>query len=328
MAKTATRPSTTDGPTLAGPPGEEHHGIINARLLTFLGVLAAIFLSALDQTIVGTALPKVVGELNGFDRYTWVTTVYLLTATAVVPVVGKLSEQLGRKRVFLTGIVVFLLGSFVCGAAQSMTQLIVFRGFQGIGGGILTGTAFAVIADLFAPAERAKYTGLVAAMFGLASIIGPLVGGYLTDNVSWRAIFYVNLPVGIAVLTLLWFTFPQLKHGGHPKIDFIGALGLAGGAALLTLGASLAGTHDWGFAPVWYLLAAGVVVMVATIIYESRVPEAIFPPGLFQNQIFSLALLVTFVTGLAMFGSIIYIPLFLQGVVGVKPPTPACSCSR
>jgi EmrB/QacA subfamily drug resistance transporter len=316
MAETATE--ELKQPTPAGPEGE-HHRVINAKMLTFFGVMAAIFLSALDQTIVGTALPKVVADLNGFDRYTWVTTVYLLTATAVVPVVGKISEQLGRNRVFLTGIVVFLLGSFVCGAAQSMTQLVVFRGLQGIGGGILTGTAFAVIADLFAPAERAKYTGMIAAMFGLASIIGPLVGGYLTDNVSWRAIFYVNLPVGAAVLTLLWFTFPSMRHGAsHPRIDFLGALGLGGGAALLTLGASLAGTHDWGYPPVWYLLIGGVVLMVATIMYEARVPEAIFPPGLFKNSIFSLSMLVTFITGLAMFGSIIYIPLFLQAVVGVK----------
>jgi EmrB/QacA subfamily drug resistance transporter len=315
MAETATKPKSTGQP----PTAEEHHAIVSGRMLTFVGVMAAIFLSALDQTIVGTALPKVVAELNGFDRYTWVTTIYLLTATAVVPVVGKISEQLGRKRVFLTGIVLFLLGSFVCGAAQTMTQLIIFRGLQGIGGGILTGTAFAVIADLFAPAERAKYTGFIAATFGLASIVGPFIGGYLTDNLSWRWIFYVNLPVGIAVLTLLWFTFPQLRHGStHPKIDFLGALGLGGGAALITLGASLAGTHDWSYAPVWYLLVGGVLAMVATIYYESRVPEAIFPPGLFKNSIFSLSMVITFITGLAMFGSIIYIPLFLQAVVGVK----------
>ena len=297
---------------------EEHHGL-DRRMITFFGIMAAIFLSALDQTIVGTALPRVVGELHGFDRYTWVTTVYLLTSTSVVPIVGKLSEQLGRKRVFLTGIVAFLAGSALCGLSQDMTQLIAFRAFQGIGGGILTGTAFAVIADLFSPAERAKYTGLVAAMFGLASIVGPLVGGYLTDNVSWRAIFYVNLPVGAIVLAALWVTFPSLRRiGAHPRIDYIGALGIGGGAAMLTLGASLAGTNDWSYPPVWYLLVGGLVVMVATIFYEARTPEAVIPPQLFQNSIFTVSMLVTFITGLGMFGAIIYIPLFLQAVVGVK----------
>ena len=288
-------------------------------MITFFGVMAAIFLSALDQTIVGTALPHVVGELHGFDRYTWVTTIYLLTSTSVVPIVGKLSEQLGRKRVFLTGIGVFLVGSMLCGLSQDMTQLILFRGFQGIGGGILTGTAFAVIADLFSPAERAKYTGMVAAMFGLASVVGPLIGGFLTDNVGWRYIFYVNLPVGAIVLTALVITFPSLRRtGSHPKIDYVGALGIGGGAALLTLGASLAGTNDWSYPPVWYLLVAGVVALVAAVFHEARTPEAVVPPQLFKNSIFSFSMAVTFITGIGMFASIIYIPLFLQAVVGVK----------
>ncbi|MEA2647417.1 MAG: hypothetical protein QOE92_2500 [Chloroflexota bacterium] len=318
MAKAA---APTDEPTtMAAPAAEtEHDELHRRRLYTFLGVLAAIFLSALDQTIVGTALPKVVGELNGLDYYTWVTTIYLLSSTAIVPVIGKLSEQLGRKRIFLTGIVLFLVGSLICGAAQNMTQLIIFRGIQGIGGGVLTGTAFAIIADLFAPAERAKYTGFVAGMFGVASIIGPLVGGYLTDNISWRWIFYVNLPIGAIVLIVLWFTFPVIPRHGHPRIDFLGALGLGGGAAMVTLGASLAiPPHDWSYPPVWGLIVAGTVLMAATMFYESRVPEAIFPPQLFNNSIFSLSLGVTFVSGLAMFGCILYMPLFLQGVVGVK----------
>src|SRR5258708_3809541 len=230
---------------------EEHHGL-DRRMITFFGIMAAMFLAALDQSIVGTALPRVVGDLKGFDRYTWVTTIYLLTSTSVVPIVGKLSEQLGRKRVFLTGIIAFLAGSALCGVSQDMTQLILFRGFQGIGGGILTGTAFAVIADLFSPAERAKYTGMVAATFGLASVVGPLVGGYLTDNISWRAIFYVNLPVGAVVLVALFFTFPSLRPlGTHPRIDYIGALGIGGGAAILPLGASLPGTNDWRLPPAW-----------------------------------------------------------------------------
>jgi EmrB/QacA subfamily drug resistance transporter len=295
------------------------HSWLDRRMITFYGVMAAIFLSALDQTIVGTALPHIVGDLHGFDRYTWVTTIYLLTSTAVVPVVGKISEQLGRKRVFMFGISFFLVGSAICGAAQTMTQLIAFRGLQGIGGGILTGMAFAIIADLFSPIERAKFTGMVTAVFGLASVIGPLVGGFLTDNVTWRWIFYVNLPIGVAVLAVLFFTFPSMHFEGEKsRIDYLGALGLSSGAALLTLGFSLVALHDWSYAPVYILLAVGAVVLVVTVFHEARTPAAVLPPQLFKSSIFSLAVLVTFIVGVGMFGTIIYVPLFLQGVVGVK----------
>ncbi|MDQ6749113.1 MAG: MFS transporter [Candidatus Dormibacteraeota bacterium] len=305
-------------PTAEQVQSQEHHGL-DRRMITFYGVMAAIFLSALDQTIVGTALPHIVGDLHGFDRYTWVTTVYLLSSTAVVPVVGKISEQLGRKRVFMFGITFFLVGSAICGAAQTMTQLIAFRGLQGIGGGILTGMAFAIIADLFSPIERAKYTGMVTAVFGFASVIGPLVGGYLTDNVTWRWIFYVNLPIGMVVLVVLFLTFPSMHFEGEKsRIDYLGALGLSAGAALLTLGFSLVALHDWSYAPVYYCIAAGAVILVATIFHEVRTPQAVLPPQLFKSSIFSLAVIVTFIVGVGMFGTIIYVPLFLQGVVGVK----------
>jgi EmrB/QacA subfamily drug resistance transporter len=288
-------------------------------MVTFLGVLAAFFLAALDQTIVGTALPRIVSQLHGFDRYTWVTTVYLLSSTAVVPVVGKISEQLGRKRVFLFGIAFFLVGSAISGAAQNMDQLIIFRGIQGFGAGILTGMAFAIIADLFAPAERAKYTGLVAGMFGIASIIGPLVGGYLTDNVSWRAIFYVNLPIGAVVLTVLFFTFPSLHFiGEKARIDYLGALGLSAGAALLTLGFSLVAINSWNYAPVWICIAAGALLLVVTIWHESHTDSAVLPPKLFNSSIFSLSMAITFIAGMGMFGVIIYIPLLFQAIVGIK----------
>ena len=305
-------------PTADEIQNEEHKGL-DRRMVTFLGVLAAFFLAALDQTIVGTALPRIVGELHGFDRYSWVTTVYLLASTAVVPVVGKISEQLGRKRVFLFGIAFFLVGSAISGAAQDMNQLIAFRGLQGFGAGILTGMAFAIIADLFAPAERAKYTGLVAGMFGIASVIGPLVGGYLTDNVSWRAIFYVNLPIGAVVLAVLFFTFPSLHFQGEKaRIDYLGALGLSSGAALVTLGFSLVALNSWSYLPVYLCIGAGLVILAATIWHEAHTPSAVLPPQLFKSSIFSLSMAITFSSGLGMFGVIIFVPLLLQGIVGVK----------
>jgi EmrB/QacA subfamily drug resistance transporter len=291
---------------------------LEPRMVTFLGVMAAMFLAALDQTIVGTAMPKIALDLGGLNRYTWVITVYLLTSTAVVPVVGKLSEQLGRKRVFLAAIIAFLAGSALCGVAPSMDWLIAFRGIQGIGAGMLTGTAFAVIADLFSPAERGKYTGMVAGVFGIASVVGPLVGGGLTDHAGWRWVFYVNIPIGIVVLAVLARTFPSARHSGaRPRIDFIGAGLIAAGAALLVLGASLEGTDGWGYPPVLVSLVAGAVLMVVALLHERRTPEAVLPPELFRSSIFSVSMAVTFLMGAVMFGAITYIPLFLQYVVGV-----------
>src|SRR5205807_327191 len=196
-----------------------------------MGVMAAMFLSSLDQTIVSTAMPTIARDLHGVDRYTWVTTAYLLTSTAVLPVVGKLSEQLGRKRVFLGAIVFFLGGSALCGAAPTLDWLIGFRALQGVGAGMLAGTALAIIADLFSPAERGRYTGYFAAMFGIASVVGPLAGGALTDHVGWRWIFYVNLPIRAAVVAVLARTFPSMRRrGARQAIDWGGALMIAAGA--------------------------------------------------------------------------------------------------
>ncbi|HEV7446182.1 MAG TPA: MDR family MFS transporter [Steroidobacteraceae bacterium] len=303
----------------AEPTPADHHHRPDGRLLTFVGVMAAMFLSALDQTIVGVSMPRIIKELNGFDRYTWVTTVYLLVSTAVVPVMGKLSEQLGRKRVFLFGIAMFLLGSAMAGASQSLDQLILFRGFQGIGGGILTGTAFAVIADLFSPAERGKYTGFMVGVFGLANVLGPLAGGYLTDHVGWRWVFYVNLPIGLVIWTALLFTFPgQRRPVARPRIDYLGATGISGGAALLVLGTSLAGLNGWSYFWVWPCIGAAAAIIAAAIWHESRTPEAVLPPALFKSSIFSLSMAVTFIFGAVMLGAITYVPLFLQAVVAVS----------
>src|SRR3989449_1507080 len=201
-----------------------------------------MLLAALDQTVVGTAMPRIIADLHGFEHYAWVTTAFMLTSPAVVPIVGKLSDLYGRRRFYLAGLVVFLIGSAVCGAASDMTELVLFRGLQGIGAGIVQAIAFIVIGDLFPPAQRGKLQGLFAGVFGLAALIGPPLGGYLTDALSWRWIFYVNLPLGIVALLVVLRSFPHIvpkrEHGG---IDYAGAFTLVGGVVPLLLALSWGG---------------------------------------------------------------------------------------
>lgn len=296
----------------------EHHGL-HRRMATYFGVLAAMFLTGLDQTIVATAAPRIVNELNGLDRLAWVTTTYMLTSTAILPIIGKLSEQLGRKRVFLSGIVIFLLGSALSGLAQDMNQLIAFRAFQGIGAGVLSGTAFAVLTDLFSPIERGRYMGFYVSAFGLASITGPLVGGFLTDNVGWRAIFYINLPLGGIVLTVLAFTFPSLHfEGERQKIDFIGAAGIGLGAASLVLGLSLVAIRDWTYPGVWVGVAGGLLVIVGTLFHEARTASAVMPIRMFKSSIYTLSIMISFINNAIMITTTLYLPLFLQAVTGLS----------
>src|SRR5947209_450947 len=206
-------------------------------LLTMAGVLMVMLLASLDQTIVSTAMPHVIADLQGFDRYTWVTTAYLLTSTVMVPIYGKLSDLLGRKSVFLFGVIIFLIGSAASGASQSMNQLIAFRAFQGIGAAALMPIAIAIIGDLFTPRERGKWQGVTGAVFGLSSIVGPAAGGWITENASWRWVFYVNLPLGIIALLLLIFVMPVLKgRSDNVKIDYLGAALLIIGTVPLLLG--------------------------------------------------------------------------------------------
>src|SRR5438874_7785143 len=217
-------------------------------LLTMIGVLLVMLLASLDQTIVSTAMPRIIGEFNGLDRYTWVTTAYLLTSTVMVPIYGKLSDLFGRKKIFLIGVVLFLAGSALCGAAQSMNQLIVFRAFQGLGAAALMPIAIAVVGDLFSPRERGKWQGVTGGVFGLSSILGPTVGGWITDHSTWRWVFYVNLPIGIAALLVLIFLMPPLrsKNTGKVSIDYLGAALLILGTVPLLLGFTWAGTqYSW-----------------------------------------------------------------------------------
>jgi EmrB/QacA subfamily drug resistance transporter len=293
-------------------------------ILTMIGVLLVMLLASLDQTIVSTAMPRVIADLQGFDRYTWVSTAYLLTSTVMVPIYGKLSDLFGRKPLFLFGIVVFLIGSALSGASQSMNELIAFRALQGIGAGALMPIAIAVVGDLFTPRERGKWQGVTGAVWGFSAIVGPTLGGWITENTSWRWVFYVNLPIGIIAMLVLIFLMPTLR-GAEKKvsIDYTGAALLIAGTVPLMLGFTWAGTqYDWLSPQIIGLFAGAVMVLTAFVIYEAllerRGGQPIIEPSLFKNSIFSVSTIVTVIFGVGLFGSIFFIPLFVQGVVGTS----------
>jgi EmrB/QacA subfamily drug resistance transporter len=292
-------------------------------LSTMTAVLLVMLLASLDQTIVGTAMPHIVSDLNGFDRYTWVTTAYLLTSTVMVPIYGKLSDLFGRKPIFLVGVILFLVGSAASGAAQSMNQLIAFRAFQGLGAAALLPIAIAVIGDLFTPRERGKWQGLTGAVFGLASVLGPTAGGWITDHSTWRWVFYVNLPIGIIALLVLIFLMPTLRMQNTRKvsIDYLGAALLIAGSVPLLLGFTWAGSqYPWGSWQVISLFVGAAVFIALFILYEARLErndaQPIISPSLFTNRIFTVSVLVTMITSMGLFGSILFLPLYSQGVLG------------
>ncbi|MBA3825524.1 MAG: MFS transporter [Ktedonobacterales bacterium] len=293
-------------------------------LFTMLSVLLVMLLASLDQTIVGTALPRIIADLKGFDRYTWVTTAYLLTSTVMIPIYGKLSDIFGRKPIMIIALTIFLVGSALSGISQDMTQLIIFRGFQGLGAGGLMSLAIAIIGDLFSPRERARWQGVTGAVFGLAFILGPTAGGWITDNFSWRWVFYVNLPLGVIALAVLGFLMPTLyKPSKGTKIDYIGAGLLIVGVVPLLLGFSWAGSqYAWNSPQVIGLFIGAAVGLVAFVTYEMYLErtnrQPTIEPSLFRNPIFTVTVLVTMLSSVALIGSIYYIPLFLQAVVGVS----------
>ena len=291
-----------------------------AKVIVLIGTMLGLFVSAVNQTVVTTALPRIIGELGGLSLFSWVFTAYMLTSTITVPLVGKLGDMYGRKPFFLAGIVVFMVATALAGLSQNMTQLIIFRGLQGFGGGALMASAFAIIGDLFPPSERGKYTGMFTAVFGLASIIGPLLGGWITDNLSWRWVFYVNIPFGVVALTVLWFGFPWVRpERGQNKIDYFGMAALTAAVVPLLLALVWGGDlYAWGSPQIAALFVIAGGGLVAFIYAESQAAEPVIPLELFKNRIFVVASAITFLMGIGMFGAITYMPMFIQGVLGAS----------
>ena len=300
-----------------GPP-EALHG---RRLwLVLTALLAGMLLAALDQTIVSTALPTIVGDLGGASHLSWIVTAYLLASTASTPLWGKLGDMYGRKLFFQAAIVIFLAGSALAGLSSSIGELIAFRALQGIGGGGLIIGAQTIVGDVVAPANRGRYQGLFGAVFGVTSVLGPLVGGLIVDNASWRWVFYINLPVGLVALALTGAFLPATQHRVAHVIDYLGAALLALATTSLVLMTSLGGTtYAWGSAPTVILGVAGVLLLALFVAAERRAVEPVLPLRLFSNRVFSVSGALGFAVGFAMFGSITFLPLYLQVVKGVNP---------
>jgi EmrB/QacA subfamily drug resistance transporter len=292
------------------------------RTVTLIGIMVALLLGALDQTIVATAMPKILQDLNGLNLYTWVVTAYLLASTSMIPIYGKLSDLYGRKVVVLIGVSLFLAGSILSGQSHSMIELIIFRAIQGLGSAGIFSTAFTVIADLFSPAERGRYQGIFGAVFGIASVIGPWLGGFLTDNLSWRWVFYVNMPVGLIALLLISIQMPPLKPKleRKVKIDFLGSGALLLGIVPLLLALSLGGQEfPWGSWQVIGFFALAAVGILLFIVAERRAAEPIIPFDLFSNRTYVIGNAASLlINGVAFFGAIVFLPIYMVMVVGVS----------
>ncbi|WP_079189278.1 MDR family MFS transporter [Streptomyces kebangsaanensis] len=312
-------PSSAPPPSPGGPAAGPEH--VPGNVLVPIGaLLLGLLLAALDQTIVSTALPTIVSDLGGLDHLSWVVTAYLLASTAATPLWGKLGDQYGRKKLFQTAIVIFLIGSALCGMARNMPELIVFRALQGLGGGGLMVLSMAIVGDVVPPRERGRYQGLFGAVFGATSVLGPLLGGVFTQHLSWRWVFYVNLPVGVVALAVIAAALRIPRRAQRHVIDYPGTFLIASVATCLVLVASLGGTTwRWGSPQIIGLVVLGVVLAVAFVAVERRAAEPVLPLKLFGIRTFSLSAVISFVVGFAMFGAMTYLPTFLQVVRGVSP---------
>ncbi|HBP65266.1 MAG TPA: MFS transporter, partial [Desulfosporosinus sp.] len=270
------------------------------RNILLVGIILGLFFAALDQTIVGTALPRIIGDLGGLNILTWVTTAYLLTSTTVVPIAGKLGDLFGRRSIYIIGISLFMIGSALCGTSQNMTQLIIFRGIQGLGGGILIPFAMIVIGDIFPPHQRGKWQGVIGAVFGFSSIIGPTVGGWIVDHTTWRYVFYINLPVGILAAVAIYIGLHgEKRRKDKVVIDYAGTGTLIVGIVSLLLGLSLGGKdYPWGSWQIIALLSTAVVFIVTFVFIEKNASEPILSLDLFKNKVFVVTNMVGFLMGI------------------------------
>ncbi|MED3562771.1 MDR family MFS transporter [Bacillus xiapuensis] len=291
----------------------------NNRTIVLIGLIIAMFFSALDGTIVGTAMPKIVGDLGGLSMMTWLTTAYLLTSTTVVPIAGKLADLLGRKSVYVAGLIIFMAASALCGMANNMTELIIYRGIQGIGGGIMMPMAMIVIGDLFTGKERAKFQGVFGAIYGLASVIGPQIGGWIVDALNWKWVFYINLPVGILATIFIAIGLQGRKNAGPIYFDISGMFTMIVGVVSLLLALSFGGKdYAWDSWQILGLFALAVIGLVSFVIVETKAKEPILPMYLFKNRTFLFLNLVGFFMTIGMFGAITFVPFFMQGILGVS----------
>ncbi len=290
------------------------------RNILLAGLFLGLFFASLDQTVVGTAMPRIIGDLGGLSIMAWVTTAYMLTSTTVVPIAGKLADLFGRRIVYVIGITVFMIGSALCGTSTNMTELIVFRALQGIGGGIMMPMSMTIVGDIFPPEERGKWQGLMGGIFGLSSVVGPTIGGYIVDNSSWQWVFYINLPVGVLAAVAIFAGLKGEKALVEKVvIDYAGAATLIISTVSLLLGLNLGGTdYPWLSWQIIGLLLLAAITGILFIVAETRAQEPILSLDLFKNRTFTVTNIVGFLMGLGMFGSLMFLPLFLQGVIGVS----------
>lgn len=287
------------------------------KITIMIAIIAAMFFAAVNQTIVGNALPKIISDLGGLDYYSWVFTIYMLTSAITTILVGKLSDIYGRKPFIIIGILIFSVGAFLAGTSMDIVQLIIYRGIQGFGAGMIMSTAFTAVGDLFAPRERGKWQGAMSAVFGISSVFGPTLGGYIVDNLEWKWVFWVFLPLGIVALVLIWKLFPSTVKKAGEKVDYLGSVFLSAAITTALLAFSWAGTkYDWDSAQILSLFGATALSLIIFVFVERKAVSPILPLDLFKNSIFTISNIIGFVIGVSMFGGVMYVPYFIQGVLG------------